>query len=49
MQKKDKKIETKEKFKKFKEFKKTQIFLKIFIRGAKTTLCVVGLCYNGLV
>ena len=37
---------TKEKFKEFKEFAN---FLKNFIRGAKTTLCVAGLCYNGCI
>ena len=31
---------------KFKEF---AIFLKNFIRGVKTTLCVAGLCYNEIV
>ena len=40
-------FETKEKFKEFKEF--AIFFKKNFIRTAKTTLCVAGLCYNELV
>ena len=39
-------FKTNEKFKKFKEFSN---FLKNFIRSAKMTLCVAGLCYNELV
>ena len=39
-------FKTNEKFKEFKEFAN---FLKKFIRGVKTTLCVAGLCYNEIV
>ena len=35
--------------KNLKNSKNLQIFLKNFIRGAKTTLCVAGLCYNEIV
>ena len=35
--------------KNLKNLKNLQIFLKNFIRGAKTTLCVAGLCYNEIV
>ena len=35
--------------KNLKNLKNLQIFLKKIIRGAKTTLCVAGLCYNELV